>query len=149
MAGVRIVDNEILFSNIKNRLEKGETVPLQVSGSSMSPFLIHIRDTVFISKIESPLEKGDIVFYQRENGQYVMHRICRIDANDQLYLIGDAQTVVEGPIDQRQVFGIVNQVIRKGKNIQKGTFVWNLFSKYWVNLRKTRNIIIKLLHLKK
>ena len=147
MESVRIVDNDKLFTMIKQRLEKGETVPLQVSGSSMSPFLIHIRDTVFISKAIPPYKKGDIVFFQRDTGQYVMHRICKIDKTGNLYLIGDGQTVVEGPIRQEQVFGIVNQVIRKSKIIKKGSIIWEIFSKCWVNLRKTRNIVIKLLRI--
>lgn len=147
MESIRIVDNDKLFTMIKQRLEKGETVPLQVSGSSMSPFLIHIRDTVFISKAIPPYKKGDIVFFQRDTGQYVMHRICKIDKTGNLYLIGDGQTVVEGPIRQEQVFGIVNQVIRKSKIIQKGSLKWLIFSKCWVNLRKIRNIFIKLLRI--
>ena len=143
MESIRIVDNDELFTSIKQRLEKGETIPLQVSGSSMSPFLVHIRDTVFISKAIPPYKKGDIVFFQRKTGQYVMHRICKIDRDGNLYLIGDGQTVVEGPIGPEQVFGMIKQVVRKGKVIEEGMPFWNLFSKYWVNLRRTITIIIK------
>ena len=39
------------------------------------PFLIDRRDQVLIKRIERPLKKGDIAFFQRENGQYIMHRI--------------------------------------------------------------------------
>ena len=144
MESVRIVDNDILFTQIKQRLSKGEIVPLQVSGSSMSPFLIHIRDTVFISSVKDPLKKGDIVFFQRMNGKYVMHRICDIDQEGNLYLIGDGQTIVEGPIQQKQVFGIIHRVVRKGKVIEEDMIVWKFFSKIWIHLRTSRNFFIKL-----
>lgn len=56
----------------------GKTVCLNISGSSMAPFLIHQRDSVRLQRPEHPPISGDIVLYQRENGQFILHRICRI-----------------------------------------------------------------------
>ena len=144
MENIRIVDNDLLFSRIKDQIKKGESVPLQVSGSSMSPFLIHIRDTVYISSVDRKLKKGDIVFFQRTNGQYVMHRICKIDKEGNLYLIGDGQVVVEGPIKQEQVFAIIHQVIRKGEIITEKQLMWKAFSRIWVHLKKSRFLVNKI-----
>lgn len=47
----------------------GKTVCLNISGSSMAPFLIHQRDSVRLQRPEHPPISGDIVLYQRENGQ--------------------------------------------------------------------------------
>lgn len=74
----------------------GKTVCLNISGSSMAPFLIHQRDSVRLQRPEHPPISGDIVLYQRENGQFILHRICRIK-NGFYYLAGDNQTVLEGP----------------------------------------------------
>ena len=44
----------------------------------------------------------------------VMHRIYNVK-NEEYYLIGDAQTVIEGPIQREQIFAIIIKVKRKGK----------------------------------
>ena len=33
---------------------------------------------VCFKKKDRKLKKGDMVFFQRSNGQYVMHRICKV-----------------------------------------------------------------------
>ena len=76
----------------------------------MMPFLIDRRDQVLIKRIERPLKKGDIAFFQRENGQYIMHRIHFMRKDDrtgenQFYFIGDGQKNIEGPIKEIQIFG--------------------------------------------
>ena len=72
---VRIVDNQEYMKVVHSILEEGKEVPLVVTGNSMMPFLIDRRDQVLIKRIERPLKKGDIAFFQRENGQYILHRI--------------------------------------------------------------------------
>ena len=92
----------------------GKTVCLNISGSSMAPFLIHQRDSVRLQRPEHPPISGDIVLYQRENGQFILHRICRIK-NGFYYLAGDNQTVLEGPVPPKQIFAVVTAVCRKGQ----------------------------------
>lgn len=125
-------------------INKGNTVPLLISGNSMSPFLVHHRDTILISKLNKKLTKGDIVFFRRNNGKYVVHRIHHINDEGQLYIVGDGQTVIEGPIDQKQVFGIINEVIRKNKNINCKSFLWKFFSILWIRMINIRSILIRL-----
>ena len=89
---VRIVDNQEYMKVVRSILEEGKEVPLVVTGNSMMPFLIDRRDQVLIKRIERPLKKGDIAFFQRENGQYIMHRIHFMRKDDrtgenQFYLL--------------------------------------------------------------
>ena len=98
-------------------LKDGKDVNLLITGHSMSPFLRHKRDTIIISKPDGNFYRGQMVFYRRENGQYVMHRIHHIK-QDYLYMIGDHQVVIEGPINKQQVFGVVHKVIRNGKEYE-------------------------------
>ena len=100
---VRIVDNQEYMKVVRSVLEEGKEVPLVVTGNSMMPFLIDRRDQVLIKKPDRPLKKGDIAFFQRENGQYILHRIhfMRKDkktGESQFYFIGDGQQTIEGPI---------------------------------------------------
>ena len=62
---VRIVDNQEYMKVVRSILEEGKEVPLVVTGNSMMPFLIDRRDQVLIKRIERPLKKGDIAFFQK------------------------------------------------------------------------------------
>ena len=74
---VRKVDTGKYMKIIRSLLEEGKEVPLVVTGNSMLPFLVDGRDQVLIKEVNRSLRKGDIAFFQRKNGQYIMHRIRR------------------------------------------------------------------------
>lgn len=131
---LRCVDINEYLPVLIELINEDKDVSLLVSGNSMSPFIVHERDTIIISKPKEKFKRGDMVFYQRVSGQYVMHRIHHVDSNGQLFIVGDAQCLIEGPIDPSQVFGIIHKVIRKGKLIQKGDFWWNFFEKIWIRI---------------
>lgn len=57
------------------KLSCGEKVFLTVTGNSMLPFLADGRDRVVLQRIEKRPKKGDIIFYRRKNGAYVLHRV--------------------------------------------------------------------------
>ena len=132
---VRIVDNQEYMKVVRSILEEGKEVPLVVTGNSMMPFLIDRRDQVLIKRIERPLKKGDIAFFQRENGQYIMHRI---------HFIGDGQKNIEGPIKETRIFGVITGVLRKGKYLDEHTFTWRFFENIWRYVIPFRPLIIKI-----
>lgn len=84
-----------------------------------------------------------MVFYQRTDGQYVMHRIYKAKGKE-FYMVGDAQTDIEGPLSEKQIFARVTKVRRKGKLIQPGDFWWWFFAKVWLSLVPVRPFIIKI-----
>ncbi|MGN0358509.1 MAG: S24/S26 family peptidase [Blautia sp.] len=135
--GKKIVEADVYIPVIRGLIEEGNTVPFLITGNSMSPFMVHERDTILLKKPEYPLKKGTMAFYQRKNGQYVMHRICKIK-DSKYYFVGDAQTVVEGPLEPEQVFAVVCGVKRKGKLEEPGTFWWEFFEHIWLLLRPVR-----------
>lgn len=138
----RFIDLNEYMPILMDLINEGKEIPLIASGSSMTPFIVHQRDTIFISKPKEPLKRGDMVFYQRKNGQYVMHRIHHLNKNNELFIIGDAQMEIEGPIQQEQVFGIIHKIKRKDKIIQKNSFWWFFFEKIWIRIVPIRKYII-------
>ena len=58
---VRVLPPEVLMEQLLGLLDGAEYVPLNISGSSMTPFLVHSRDTVYLSKVTRPLKKGDMI----------------------------------------------------------------------------------------
>ena len=93
----RVVDTNEYVSALRELAEEGRVVSMLIAGSSMSPFLCHNRDYIYFTRPDRELRRGDMVFYQRDTGQYVMHRICRVRPEG-YYLVGDAQTQIEGPL---------------------------------------------------
>lgn len=140
---MKLVDTGEYVSMLRELTEQGKEVSMIISGSSMNPFLIHRRDMIFFKKPERKLKKGDMVFYQRENGQFVMHRICRVCKNG-YDIVGDAQTQIEHGVREEQIFAIVTEVRRKGKMIKPGNFWWEFFEHIWINLIPIRRLLIKL-----
>ena len=140
---MRRVDTDAYVSMLRDLVNEGKECRLLISGSSMAPFLVHERDSIIFSKPDRELRRGDMVFYQRDNGQYVMHRILHVRPEG-LYIIGDAQTEVEGPVKPEQVFALVTKVNRKGKWIGPGNFWWWFFGTVWLRLFPIRRLILKL-----
>lgn len=130
---VKVLPPEVLMDQLLGLLEETESVPLVISGSSMVPFLVHGRDTVYLSKVKRPLKKGDMILYRRDNGAYILHRICRVDG-ETYTLVGDAQTWLEPGVRQDQVLAVVSAVCRKGKILRRGSFWWDFFERVWIRM---------------
>lgn len=137
----KVVDTKAYVSILEELTEEGKTVSLLISGNSMSPFLVHERDYIFFRKPDSTLKKGDMVFFRRDTGEYVMHRICKVKDN-QYFIVGDAQNVVEGPVRRDQIFAKIIRVERKGRQIGPGNFWWEFFEHIWINLIPFRRLLV-------
>ncbi len=130
MNHTRQVDTASYVGMLKELIEEGHQVTMTISGSSMAPFLISARDQVILQKPRKEPRPGDIVFFTRDTGQYVLHRIHHI-GKDGYYIIGDNQTQMEGPVAKEAVFAVVVAVIRKGIRYEKGDFWWWFFAQFW------------------
>lgn len=137
------VDTKEYVSVLRELVEQGKEVSLIVSGSSMAPFLVHERDYIYFKAPDRPLRKGDMVFYQRDSGQFVMHRICQV-VSDGYYIVGDAQEEIEGPVRRNQIFAIITKVKRKNKWIEPGDFWWEFFAHVWIHIIPFRRYIMKM-----
>ena len=139
----RVVDTSEYVSVLREIAESGKVVSLRISGGSMTPFLAHGRDYIYFTKPDRELRRGDMVFYQRQNGQYVMHRIYKKKA-DGYYIVGDAQAEIEGPIAESQIFARIVNVKRKGRLLQPGDFWWEFFEHVWIRIVPLRKPIVRL-----
>ena len=138
---MKMVDTRLYVGMLKELTEQGKEVRMVISGSSMAPFLIHARDSIFFRAPEGELRKGDIVFYERPGGQFVVHRICRVCA-DGYDMIGDGQTEIEHNVHREQIFARVTKVERKGKMLVPGNFWWEFFARVWIRMIPLRPILM-------
>ena len=139
----RTVPAEQLLEEYRALLQSGaaETLPLVISGSSMTPFLVHGRDTVYLSALKRPARRGDMLLYQRKSGAYILHRVHRVERDGSLTMLGDAQMTLEAGICSEQVIAIVTACVRKGKREEPGTFWWTFFARIWPRLRPWRGAL--------
>ena len=133
MNNTKVLPPEEAAERILAIMETGAAAPLVISGNSMSPFLVHGRDTVYLTPPPNRLKKGDMILYHRDSGSYVLHRICAAEG-DTFCLIGDGQQEKEYGIRRDQVIALVTAVHRKGKLLKKGSFLWTLFEKVWIRM---------------
>jgi len=135
----RKVDTVEYVSMLRELTEQGKEVGLVISGNSMSPFLIHERDYICFKKPDRELRRGDMVFYQRKTGRFVMHRIWKVK-KDGYYIVGDAQRAIEGPLRREQIFAVVTKARRDDKWIGPGDFWWEFFEKVWIRIVPFRGL---------
>lgn len=122
---------DALIPLIETQLENGGRANLVVTGSSMRPMLVQYRDSVTLVPVSSPVV-GDILFFRRENGAYVLHRVIRKVA-DGFLLSGDNQYQLEH-ITQQAVVAKVDGFRRNGKAYTMDCFGYRLYRWVWVRL---------------
>ena len=137
------VDTREYVSVLKEMVEQGLEVSMMISGTSMEPFLIHNRDRIYFQKPKRPIKKGDMVFFRRTTGEYVMHRVMKVRGH-QYYLAGDHQTFLEGPIEEKQIFAKIVSVERAGEWLTEKDKLWKFYANWWRRLFWIRKVVNKL-----
>ncbi len=132
-----------IYPVIKEQLESGGNVKLPITGTSMLPLLVQGRDFVVLTICEKA-KINDIIFYRRDNGQFVLHRIIDIDESGYV-LCGDNQWVKEYGIKDHNIIGVVTEIHRNGKAIHIDDKKYIKYYKRWLKLLPIRKPIIKLM----
>ena len=101
------------ISLICESLKCGQDVIFSPRGASMLPTIKEGRDKVTLSPAPEKLKRGDIAFYKRENGQFVLHRVVR--ARGDYVFCGDSQFSLERGIKKEQIIAICSHINRDGK----------------------------------
>lgn len=129
-----------LYPIIQEQLESNGTVQMPITGTSMIPLLVWGRDSVELRKCENA-QKGDIIFYRRDDGHFVLHRIIGKNENG-FILCGDNQWVKEYGIEDRHIIGVVKAITRNGKNFSVDNKFYQLYSKIWTSILPLRRYFL-------
>ena len=138
----RTLPAAVLMPEYEALLRDGAELPLVISGESMLPFLRPGRDTVFLKQPDAPLQRGEIAFYRRIDGTYILHRVFRAEPG-KYWFLGDAQTRVEGPLPAQCVFAHVTAVRRGKRLIQPENLLWRFFAGPWLKLLRRRPRLLR------
>lgn len=135
---------EELVPVIREVLEAGGAFTLKVTGFSMTPTLKHLRDQVqLVSPDVRPPRTGEIVFFDRGTGVYVLHRIIKQLPDGQLRINGDAQDWTEC-IRREQIIGVVSRIERRGRWISCDAPVYRGWVKVWGLTRPVRPFLFRM-----
>lgn len=116
---------------IKLQLDNGGKATLTVTGSSMMPMLVSRRDSVILVPPGGE-KKGDIVLYQRESGQYVLHRIIQVTQTG--YIISGDNQAMREDVAKEQLVAVVDGFVRNGKQYALDAPFYRLYQTVWVEL---------------
>lgn len=142
-------DGKEIVPIMEEIIKNGGQCKLRVTGYSMTPILKHLRDSVILTSPQNrAIKKGEIVFIQRDTGQYVLHRVLKIIDDETFVMNGDAQQWTE-IVKNKQVIGVCCKIIRKGKEISCDNLLYKLIIKLWQLSMPIRHIIFKMNYLLK
>ena len=140
---MRMVDTKQYLDMICGLLREGNReISVPVAGGSMSPFLHH-GDTVYLNPVDAPPKRGDIVLYTRPGGQYILHRIVKVNPDGSYIMLGDAQTQRERIESSEAIHGIVVSARHLGRQLTPASFRWRFFEKIWLHVVPLRPLIMK------
>ncbi len=134
--------------DIEQLLAEGKNLNIKPQGYSMYPVFIPGRDEAIIEPIAGKqLKRGDVVLYRRDKdaengGILVLHRIWKV-AVEGIYLVGDNQKEIEGPLRLDQMKGIMVAMNRKGHYIPVTNPIYRCLTGIWLLLRPLRPAISK------
>lgn len=116
-------------------------IQIKPEGYSMYPLFVPGRDSAIIAKSGTKrLKRGDVVLYRRTGSILVLHRIWRV-GQEGIYMVGDNQTQIEGPLAPEQILGILIAFVRKGHTYSVKHPIYRLYAGIWLALRPVRRPI--------
>lgn len=106
---------EQLAPLIAEVIDDGGEFRLYPRGTSMRPLIRQGIDSVALVLPKTEPKRGDILLYQRSDGQYVLHRLMRYEKDGTLCFSGDNHKDLEYGISNEQIIATVAAVFRREK----------------------------------
>lgn len=121
----------------RERLAAGQKIRFSPRGTSMLPMLRQGIDTVTLAPLPEKLRKYDLPLYQRDNGQYVLHRVVK--AGETYTCVGDNQFVLEPDLRHDQMIALVVAFTRGDREYSVSNLRYRLYCRLWHHSRPLRH----------
>lgn len=118
--------NPVTFEEI---LSEHKLLVYKTEGTSMRPMLRQNRDLVHIVPPAGHLKKYDVALYRRTNGQYVLHRVIKVEKDG--YGIRGDNCVGTEQVPEEQVLGVLTAFQRNGKTRPVTALGYRLYVRLW------------------
>lgn len=121
-----------IYPLITEQLEAGGSASFTIHGTSMQPLLYDGKSVVRLEKPKCAPKKYDIIFYRRDDGNFILHRIIG-EKSDGYICRGDNQIINEYPVKRQWVIAVMTQHSENGKTKSVNSFSQRLYARIWVN----------------
>ena len=132
---------EDLMPLIRQTLAEGRSIAIGPKGTSMMPLIRQGIDFVELSPLPGKLKKYDLPLYQRNGGQYVLHRIVKVGTS--YTCIGDNQFQLEPGVRHEQLIAVVTAIYRGEKRVPVTAFSYKVYCRFWHWSRPVRHLWIR------
>lgn len=136
--GKYVTQLDHLIPLIREMLAAGHSVRFSPRGTSMLPMLRQGIDSVTLSPLPEKLEKYDLPLYQRDNGQYVLHRVIGVGTD--YTCMGDNQFDPETGLRHDQMIALVTGFTRGKKEHSVTELGYRLYCRLWHYSRYPRSV---------
>ena len=135
-------------SLIREVLASGGEFRLYPHGTSMLPLLRQGVDSVALRKLDRTPRKYDILFYQRQDGSYILHRVKEVTPEG-LVLWGDNHTMLEYGVREDMIIGYAARIFRGETELDCQSFRYRLYLWLW-QFKAIRSLVLPVAyHLRK
>lgn len=117
-------------STFEEQLEKYGYCTYFTVGTSMRPLLRPQKDLVHLKRPAGRLKPDDVALFRRRDGQYVLHRVAEVRAEDYVFL-GDNQVTRETGIREDQILAVMEGYTRNGRYHRIGTLGYRWYVRIW------------------
>lgn len=127
----KTIKNNLFFEEAAKRIAEGERVRIRAKGNSMLPMIRDGKDEVVLEKTnEQSFQKGNLLLARLKEDIFILHRVKKAN-NTHLILQGDGNVSLIETCTPQDIIAEATTVIRKGKAIRKGSFMWNMYRYLW------------------
>lgn len=133
---------------IREVLASGGEFRLYPHGTSMLPLIRQGKDSVALRALDRPPRKFDILFYQRSDGSYILHRVKEVTSAS-LTLWGDNQIMLEPGVTEDQIIGYSARIFRDDRELDCQSLTYRAYLWLW-QFKVIRKVYLRLAyHLRK
>lgn len=131
-------------SLIREVLDSGGEFRIYPKGTSMLPLIRQGKDSVALRKLDRPPRKHDILFYQRADGSYILHRVKAVTPKG-LTLWGDNHTMLEHGVTEDQIIGYAARVFREEKEVNLHSLGYRMYLRLW-QIKGLRRLLLPIFY---
>ena len=109
-------------------------------GTSMLPLIRQGIDSVALRRLDRAPRKFDILFYQRSDGSYILHRVKKVTSNG-LIMWGDNHTMLECGVTEDMIIGYAARIFRGETELDCQGLRYRLYLWLW-QFKAIRRILL-------
>ena len=133
---------------IREVLASGGEFRLYPHGTSMLPLLRQGIDSVALRSLDRPPQKFDILFYKRQDGSFILHRVKEV-TKEGIVLWGDNHTMLEYGITEENIIGYAARIFRGETELDCQSLRYRLYLWLW-QFKAIRRLVLPIAyHLRK